>query len=397
MDQQMHVKPSPASASEQRVVVARTVAEVEGLRSAWEAAGVADIDSDLDYFLTVVRNAANVVRPHVVLLRRDGLPDLMAIARVEQLQVPIALGYRTLARPTLRAVVLAFGGIVGARGPADERLLVAELQRPLVDGEADMLLLRKIDVNGTLRQVALAGASLLRRSHAQQETRRWVAELPESLDAFLRGRSAKTRQTYKRQDRRLEREYGDGLRLRRFEVPGEMEELCRDLEEVASKTYQRGLGAAYSGTPLELALIQAGLSSGSFRAWMLYLNDCPVAFWSGTTFAGTFATGTPGFDPEYARDSVGRYTMFRMLEDLCADDRVTRLDFGHGEAEYKAAFGSAERVESDVFLVRRGLRPLAVNLAATALGLVNSWGRNLAHETAWGRRLKRSWRSRVTE
>jgi CelD/BcsL family acetyltransferase involved in cellulose biosynthesis len=86
-----------------------------------------------------------------------------------------------------------------------------------------------------------------------------------------------------------------------------------------------------------------------------------------------------------------------MLEDLCADDRVTRLDFGHGEAEYKAAFGSAERVESDVFLVRRGLRPLAVNLAATALGLVNSWGRNLAHETAWGRRLKRSWRSRVTE
>jgi CelD/BcsL family acetyltransferase involved in cellulose biosynthesis len=290
---------------------------------------------------------------------------------------------------------VTFGGLIGVTGPDDERLLVGELRRPLQTGEADMLVVRKIDVTGTLRDVVVDGAGWLRRSHAQPATRRWVASVPESFDLLLRGRSAKTRQTLRRQDRNLVRKYGDALRLRRFEHPDEMAEMCRDMEAVASRTYQRGLGAAYSGGPLDLGLIELGLRRRWFRTWMLYISDRPVAFWSGTTYAGTFTTWTPGFDPDYTKDSVGRYTMLRMMEDLCAADDVTRLDFGPGDAEYKAAFGAAERIESDVFLLRRAPRPLAVNLAATTLSVVNGWGRHLAQETVWGHRLKRAWRGRM--
>ncbi len=358
-----------------QMIVARTVEEVESLRDTWETVGVRDIDSDIDYFLTVVRNAPHVVRPHVVLVRRPGQPALMGIARLERLGIPLSIGYRTVLRPQLRAIVVTFGGLIGAAGAGDERVLINELGRPLCTGEADMLILRKIDIAGTLRNVVVEGVGWLRRSHAQSATRRWVAPVPGSLDAFLSGRSAKTRQTLRRQDRKLVREYGDGLRLRRFESLHEMTELCRDMEAVASRTYQRGLGAAYSGSPLDLGLIELGLRRRWFRTWMLYFGDLPVAFWSGTTYAGTFATGTPGFDPDYTKDSVGRYTMFRMVEDLCAADDVTWLDFGHGDAEYKASFGTAERMESDVFVVRPGVRPVAVNLAATTLSLVNGWGR----------------------
>ena len=398
----MSIKPSLRAAPQptpgthpSQVVVARTAEEVEGLREVWEAAGVSDIDSDIDYFLTVVRHAPGVVRPHVVLIQRPGQSALMAVARLERLDVPLSLGYRTIMRPQLRAIVVAFGGLIGTAGADSERLLIDELRRPLDTGEADMLLLRNADVAGTLRDVVVERVGWLRRSHARPPTRRWVAPVPESLDAFLSGRSAKTRQTLRRQDRKLVREYGEGLRLRRFESPSEMSELCRDMEAVASRTYQRGLGAAYSGSPLDLGLIELGLHRRWFRTWMLYLRDRPVAFWSGTTYAGTFATSTPGFDPDYTKDSVGRYAMFRMVEDLCADDHVRRLDFGHGDAEYKAAFGSVERIESDVFVVGRGLRPVTVNLAAATLALINGWGRRLTDETDWGRRLKRAWRSRM--
>jgi hypothetical protein len=384
-----------SEACSSQVVVARTVDELESLRKIWETAGVSDLDSDIDYFLAVVRYGSFVVRPHVVLIRRPGRPTLMAIARLERLGIPLSIGYRTVMRPQLRAIVVTFGGLVGVAGADDERVLINELRRPLDTGEADMLLLRKIDIDGTLREVVVEGAGWLRRSHAQPTSRRWVASIPESLDAFMSGRSTKTRQTLRRQDRNLVRKYGAGLRLRRFEHPDEMAELCRDMEAVASKTYQRGLGAAYSGSPLDLGLIELGLRRGWFRAWMLYLQERPVAFWQGTTYAGTFTTGTPGFDPDHTKDSVGRYTMFRLVEDLCADDDVARWDFGHGDAEYKAAFGVPERIESDVFVVRRGLRPVTVNLAATTLSLINGWGRHLAEETDWGRQLKRAWRSRM--
>jgi hypothetical protein len=396
VDPSLRITAGAATETRQRqVVVARTLEEVEALRKIWETAGVSDIDSDIDYFLTVVRNAPNVTRPHVVLIQRPGLPALLAVARLERLSLPLSIGYRTLLRPQLRAIVVTFGGVIGAAGADDERLLIDELRRPLDTGEADMLLLPKIDIAGTLRDIVAERAGWLRRSHAQSGTRRWVASVPESLDAFWSGRSAKTRQTLRRQDRNLVRKYGDGLRLRRFEYPHEMAELCRDMEAVASKTYQRGLGAAYSGSPLDLGLIELGLSRRWLRTWMLYLWDRPVAFWSGTNYANTFTTGTPGFDPEYAKDSVGRYTMFRMIEDLCAADEVTQLDFGSGDADYKAAFGTVARLEADVFLMRRGLHPMTVNLAAATLAVVNGWGRQLVRETAFGHRLKQTWRNRM--
>jgi len=384
-------RPEPETRPDQ-VVVARTVEEAESMRGDWETAGVSDIDSDIDYFLTVVRHGPHVVRPHVVLIRRPGRPALMGIARLELLGVPLSVGYRTVLRPQLRAIVVTFGGLVGTAGADDERALIGELRRPLDTGEADMLLLRKIDVAGTLRDVVADGASWARRSHAQPETRHWAAAVPRTADEFLAGRSADTRSKLRRKHRQLERKYGDGLRLRRFQHPAEMAEMCRDMEAVASRTYQWGLGASYSGSPLELGLIELGMRRGWFRAWMLYLQDRPVAFWLGNKYAGNFSMSQTGFDPDYTRQSVGRYTLFRALEDLCAAGDVTWLDFGPGDADYKAAFAVPQRTESDVFVMRRGLRPVAVNLAATALSLVNGWGRHLAKETDWGRRLKRTWR-----
>lgn len=378
-----------------QVTVARSMEEVEALRGVWETIGVADIDSDIDYFLTVARNSPNVLRPHVILVQRPGRPTLMAIARLERLGIPLSVGYRTVMRPQLHAIVVTFGGLVGVAEPDDERVLAEELRRPLRTGEADMLLVRQVDNAGKLRDVFVNGVSWLRRSHAQTVTPRWVAPVPESLDAFLRSRSTKTRQTMRRQSRRLEDIYGDSLRLRRFESPDEMADLCRDMEFVASKTYQRGLGVGYSGNPLDLALIALGLRRHWYRAWILYINDHPVAFWSGNAYGKTFNIVATGFDPAYEKHAVGRYTMFRMVEDLCATDSITLLDFGHGDAEYKAAFGTAERIESDVFLVRRGLRPVTVNLAATVLFIVNGWGRRIVQKTDWGRRFKRAWQRRL--
>jgi CelD/BcsL family acetyltransferase involved in cellulose biosynthesis len=378
------------------VVVARTVEEVEGLRGEWQAAGVGDIDSDIDYFLAVVTNAPQVVRPHVVLIRRPGRRPLLAVARLELLGVPLAVGYRTVARPQVRAVVVSFGGLVGVAGAADEKLLAGELRRALVAGEADMLLVRKADVGGTVRDAVADGVSWPRRSHAQPVTRRWVAPVPGSFEVFLTHRKGRTRQKLRRYARVLERAYGQGLRVRRFEHPAEMAELCADMEAVAARTYQRGLGAAYSGSPLDQGLIELGLRRGWYRAWMLYLDGKPAAFWTGTAYAGVFTTGTPGYDPEHTKDRVGTYTMLRMIEDLCAAGDVSWLNFGPGDAEYKAAYGTPERAEADIFVVRRGLRPVTVSLTAGGLSKVNSWGRQLTRDTGWGRRLKRAWRGSMT-
>jgi hypothetical protein len=332
-----------------------------------------------------------------VCIRRPGKPDLFGSARLEDFPLRFSLAHRTLARPKLRGVVLSFGGIVGAAGAEDEQLVLNELERPLRTGEAEALVLRRLDYNGSQYRAAKGRRGPLLRLHGQLVAHRWTAEKPESLDVFLSKRSAKTRQTMRRQDRRLERDYGDGLRLVRFERADQSDELARDLETVAARTYQRGLGAGHRGDAVDRALIELGLSRGWLRVWLLYLNGKPAAFWTGTTYAGTFLIGTPGFDPDHEKESVGRYTMFRMLEDVFSDERISRLDLGQGDAEYKQAFEPSRTDETDVILLARRPRAVALGMLSSAVSIVNGWGRRVVRDTAKGRKFEHAWRRRLTD
>lgn len=384
-----------AVASRETVTVATSLEEVEALRAVWAALPVAEIDSDIDYYMTVVRHARQVIRPHVVHVRRDDGTDLIGVARLEDLSVAFRFGYRILGRVSLRAVVVTFGGMLGARSRQDETLLLKHLAVALDSGEADLLLMRNVDPGGSLHAVAAASAGWVRRAHAQPISSRWIAPVPDTLETFLASRSARTRQTLSRHDRQLRKHYGDRLRLRRLDRVEDRSDICSDIETVASKTYQRGLGVGFTGDPMHIALIDLGLRRGWHRTWMLYLDDKPVAFWTGYAYAGTFFDGTPGFDPEYTRDSIGRFTMLRMVEDLCADPAIERLDFGQGEAEYKAGFGRCDHMETDVMVAARRLWPVAVVLALSALSFVNGCTRRLIEGSAWGRRFKAGWRRRL--
>jgi hypothetical protein len=369
-----------------RVEVARSVEDVEAMREAWEAACVTDVDSDIDFFLTVVRSSGAVIRPHVIRIRRPASPDIFAIARLEEYPLRLALAYRTVARPRLRALVVTFGGIVGADTPEDFRLALRELRRPIQAGHAEALVLRRLDRNSWKYDVASQTAGLW-RIHGLGWVNRWTAEVPADLDTFLASRSAKSRQTVRRQDRRLVRTYDGAVRVRRFSCPTEAADLVRDTETVAARTYQRGLGVGFHADQVSGALTELGLRRGWLQTWMLYIREQPVAFWTGTTYAGTFTVGTPGFDPAYAKDSVGRYTMHRMIEDVCADGRVTRLDLGQGDAEYKELFRPSRTEEADLVLLARRPRPGCLGMVASALSTLNTAGKRTALRSTSGRRI----------
>jgi CelD/BcsL family acetyltransferase involved in cellulose biosynthesis len=120
-----------------------------------------------------------------------------------------------------------------------------------------------------------------------------------------------------------------------------------------------------------------------------------VSYWCGTRHSGTFAVGTPGYDPRFASDSVGRYTMMRMVEDLCADPEVHLLDFGQGEAEYKDAFARPDRREEDLWFFAPRPRAVATGTLLSGLDAVNRGGRAVVRRSEAARRLRRAERSRV--
>lgn len=377
------------------VSIATTREAVEALSGLWRQLAVPDIDAELDYFLAVAENAPQVVSPYVIRISHDDGPDMLVVARLENLPMRLRLGYWNLGGPVMRAIVVSFDGVLGARSREDELLAMQELRRLLDLGEADLLLMRNVGRQAGLAAAARQGVGKLRLAHGQPVERRWMAHLPGSLEAFLSSRSAKSRSSYRREDRLLHAAFAERLRMHRFRLPEELDELCRDMERVSALTYQHALGAGFTAGDMGRALVSLGLRKGTYRCWMLYLDDRPISFWAGMAHGDTFYPTTPGFDPRYGEFSVGRYTMFRMVEDLCLEPGLARIDFGRGDAQYKTEYAIVSNEVSDVWVAARRSRPILVVSALSILAFVNRQGRRIAENRNWSVRMKSFWRRRL--
>ncbi len=380
--------------SEPRTYVARTVEEVDALRPVWAQLEVENLDAEIDHFLTVVSHGPNVSRPHVVHIERPDRGDILIVARLEEGAFETRIGYRVVSRPKMRVLRVSFGGVIGTETDADRRLAFEELQRPLRDGEADVVILAQLDVEGPLWELACDAGSPLTRDVGQARNPHWSVAVPASMDDFLAARSKSTRKSTGYYARRMLRDHPEA-RVRLFEDEGELDELCADMERVAATTYQRRLGAGFAGDRLERALMALGLQRGWYRAWVLYLGDTPVAFWQGFAYRGVFSTGCPGFDPEYTKDRVGAYLAVRMIEQLCESGDVQSLDWGHGDAEYKKNFGDTRREEAEVFLFAATFRGMRVRLIRAGAAAATRVAKRLLAGSGRAQRLKRAWRDRL--
>lgn len=375
-----------------RVTVARTIEAVEELRDAWEALRPERPTADVDYHLTVLRHARGVIRPHVVVLERDGTPTALAVGRVEDVDLTARIGYKTVLRPRVRALTIAQGGLLGVDDESAEPLFAA-LSGALTEERLHVLRLRLLPVGDPVHEVARARPGVLVRQHLGAPIKRWRARIPATFDEYLSARSSKTRSNVKRYGRRLERDFGDGVTFRVFRTPGELDELMRDSEAVHVKTYQHGMGAGLKGTELERRLRELAAERGWFHGFVLYLDGVPAAFWHGTAYRGVFYTGPTGYDPVHRDLRLGTYVLAKMVERLCGE--VDWMDFGSGDAEYKRHFSDEDRLEEDVTVFAARPRPIAINLAQTTVRGASQASKALLSRSGRLRAARRAWRGRL--
>ena len=377
------------------MVVARTPDEVERLRAQCAALPIRSLDADFSWLLTVVEQRAEAQRPHIVLLERPDGRQILIAGRVEELPLEARIGYLAVAKPTVRTLFVVAGGIVGAESDDDRRAVVDALRGFLASREVEAVMLASLPVEDPMFALARTSVPWSRRDHAIRTEPRWVADIPDSYDAFLRGRSRNTRENVKRYGKRLVKAHGESMEVRLYTREEDLDQVCRDLDTVAGKTYQRGLGVAFSGDEQEQALMRLGMRNDWFRAWVLYIDGAPVAFWHGYRYGGAFGTFSPGFDPALADLRVGLYLQMRMIETLCDDAGVDLLDFGSGDAQYKRSYGDRSAEEASLLLFGPGVRATRINLTRSAVAVAARAAERVATNSELGRKLKKAWRDRL--
>lgn len=193
----------------------------------------------------------------------------------------------------------------------------------------------------------------------RQDYRRHYIDMNQSFDAYMARFSGKTRSTLRRKARKLAEDAG-GYTITEHRTPSEIEAFLTAATPLSSRTYQARLLDA--GLPEDAGAQAAMLEAAEgdmIRAFLLHAGGQPVAYLSLPVTGQTLVYAHLGYDPDWARLSVGTVLQMEALDRLFAERRYRWFDFTEGDGAHKAMFGTHAAACSSLVL----LEPTLANRA----------------------------------
>lgn len=374
--------------------VARTLDEVEGLRAAWAAVPWGRVDADFDFYRCVIDSRPHIERPHAILMERDGRSTAALAGWIERVPLVSRFGYATVFAPTVRSLTATLGGVVSMPDESAATTLIDAALEVFATRDVDLIRFPQVPTESPVGRAIEKRVTQFRRALVTQRNHHQLT-LPKTFDEYVASRSKGTRKNMKLYRNRFERTFGADAELRVLSGPDDLSRIRDDLELIAGKTYQRGLGVGFADSQEDRPLLELSLNRGWFRAYVLSVADAPIAFWSGWAYGDTFYTGATGYDPAFASHRVGTYLLVRMIEDLCRDPSIRLVDFGSGDAAYKHQFGTEVWSEQDVLVFAPTLRAVGINAVRTAINGADLGAKRILRSAGWGDKVKTLWRSRL--
>lgn len=377
------------------VRVARSLAEIEAIREIWSA-WPTHRDSDIDFCLEFGWAREEVIRPHVIVIYRNGQPQAMLVGRLEKTRMRSKIGYVRLPGVPLRALVFSYGGLLGDCSEENCVELIHSIQNALRQGEADMAELDHLEVGSPLYMPARRSSGFATRDHAIKSGPHSVMDLPADVEELYRRFSQGLRAEVRRKKKKLLGQFGDKVEIRSYRREDELEDIIPSLEEVAKKTYQRGLGVGFQDTPEMRRRLRFCATKQWLRLYVLAIDGKPCAFWLGTLSNQVFISDYNAYDPGFRDYSVGTFLLAAVAEDFCREG-VKAIDFGFGEAEYKERFANRTQIEASVCIFAPTPKGLLLNALRTSSVMVDTFSRRLLDRTKLLPRMKKFWRSRLAK
>ena len=237
------------------VTVARTEKDVERLRSTWEAFQRDVVMTDPAHYRTVLEHNPRAYAPYVVLIERNGEPRAMTVGLLQRYELACRVGYKTVYKPRVRALTVVYRGFLGPEAEAEAEILVDALLGALSAGDADLLYVPNLAVGSAYHAALVKAASKPRFSRTKEH---WQLVLPGSLEEFVQTKSTRSRGRIRRYPKRFLEEFDGRHRLEVYDDPRDFERVVADVESVARRTYQRGLGVTFADDPLLRNLSSVG-------------------------------------------------------------------------------------------------------------------------------------------
>jgi hypothetical protein len=187
-------------------------------------------------------------------------------------------------------------------------------------------------------------------------------KLAPSFAEFEAQLSASSRQSQRRQLRKLLEYLGGDFDIRCFTGDSEVGQFVVDARRVSQKSYQwRLLGLGLRDPDSLSKTLTRAARHGWLRCYILYCRGEPAAFMLGYLYHGTYHYIDVGYDPAWGQWGVGSILQLQVIRDLIEGPEPAALfDFSTGHGEHKARLANISRSEANLLLVRNCARNAAI-------------------------------------
>jgi hypothetical protein len=382
-------------AMETSVRILRSITELEEVRQVWES-WPGYRDSEMDSYLTFLQSNPGTVRPHVVVVEREGRPDAILVGRLDRGHVRCQFGYLNLNLPA-QILCFVYGAFRGNPSKENCELIVSSVLQSLSDRQADLAYMNFLREGSELCTLAQARPGLLSRDYIRITQPHFSVTLPASVEEFYGGLSSGARWQAKSKQKKLLKEFGSNVKVRCFRDVSELDDMIQDVERIARKSYQRGLGIGFVDTPATRNDLRLKAEQSRLRGYVLYLGGEPCAFWIGDINRGTFESDDLAYDAAFGRHSPGMFLILRVIEGFCAGHRegVTAVDFNLGHAQYKQVLSNQEWRETSIHIFAPTIKGISLNLARSVIVGTDLIVKKALTRTNLLQRVKKAWRNRA--
>lgn len=288
-----------------------------------------------------------------------------------------------------------YGALRGNPSKENCDLMVSEIVQSLSQGEADVAYMNFLREGSDLCHLARKKPGLLNRDYVPITQPHFAATLPASMEEFYQGLSPKVRKNQKWQSKKLMNHFSGAVRIHCYREATDLDKMIQDVEQVAKKSYQRGLGVGFFDTLMVRSHWQLKAQQGRLRSYVLYLAEKPCAFWIGEINQGTFESDSLAYDAEFGKHSPGMFLILNVIESFCDGNRegVTGVDFGRGNAQYKQVLSNQSWTETSLYIFAPTFKGICLNMARSLVGGLDQVIKKVLARTNLLQKIKKAWRN----
>ena len=375
--------------------IIRSIEDIERFREVWQTMQWHP-NADIDFYLTIIGSRPQVLRPHIVVIEKEGAPTAMIIGRLEETRFKFKVGYRSLWSTTRKSITVVYGGLLGDQSEMTVKYAVEVLLESLRNGEAEVLTLSNLRLDSEFYRVAKTRPSYLCRDFVSTPKDHFNLNLGDSYEDVFQRMSSKHRSELRRLPRVLEKHYPETVKICCYKSPEDVSQLCKDADAVMKNTYQRGLGAGFVANEENIRRMRLSADRHWLVAYFLYVGSTPCAFWIGALYGETLFLEFTGYDPAFKKYQPGTILLKHMITDMESNYcHIKRIDYGFGDALYKQRFANEGWYESTVQISAPTLKGIAMNASRNINAKLNKSAAGFLERLGLIQRFKTIWRKRL--